>query len=223
MRWIDRGPEPAGVAGYANQFTPGWVDYFQRQIGSRPTDSYWREFRSALRDRSAGNCWYCERRCASASPPSLLGETVDHFQPLHRFPELAYEWSNWIFSCYRCNVENKQDKWPAGGYVNPCAPSSAESPEQYLDYDIVSGNVIPQSGLSDDARRKALNTIDNLGLNKLDVRFYRLDQTREFVLDLQKFPMADRQAFIDFYASQPIEYAGIIGMVVSQMKQAGEA
>ena len=25
MRWVDRGPEPGGVAEYARQFTPGWI------------------------------------------------------------------------------------------------------------------------------------------------------------------------------------------------------
>ncbi|MCE2499800.1 MAG: hypothetical protein J4G13_02930 [Dehalococcoidia bacterium] len=66
MRWIDRGPEPDGVAGYARQFTPGWVDYFQGGIGGRPTDSYWREFREVLGSRSGNICWYCERRCQQA-------------------------------------------------------------------------------------------------------------------------------------------------------------
>ena len=63
MRWIDRGPEPDGVAGYARQFTPGWVDYFRHGIGGRPTDSYWGEFRATLGSRSDNICWYCERRC----------------------------------------------------------------------------------------------------------------------------------------------------------------
>ena len=218
MRWIDRGAEPDEGAGYARQFTNGGIAYYRHQTGSHPTDSYWSAFRSMLGSRSDGNCWYCERRCEPASPPSRFRESVDHFQPLHRFPELAYEWSNWIFSCQRCNGDYKQDKWPANGYVNPSAAHTAERPEQYFDYDILSGNVIPRPGLSDDARQKALNTIDDLGLNERILLLHRWDYTREVISNLQKFSMADRQAFL----SQPIEYAGIIGMVVSQMQQAGE-
>ena len=62
MRWIDRGPEPPGVDGYARQFTQGWVNYFGDNVGGRPTDSYWREFRAELGSRSANICWYCERQ-----------------------------------------------------------------------------------------------------------------------------------------------------------------
>ena len=223
MRWIDRGAEPDEVAGYARQFTNGWIAWQRSRTGSRPADSYWSEFRFELGSRSNGNCWYCERRCEPASSPSRFRESVDHFQPLHRFPELAYEWSNWIFSCQRCNGDYKQDKWPSTGYVNPSAARAAERPEQYFDYDILSGNVIPRPGLSDDDRQKALKTIDDLGLNERVFLLHRWDYTREVISNLQKFSMADRQAFIDFYTSQPIEYAGIIGMVVAQMKPAGEA
>lgn len=222
MRWIDRGPEPDGVAGYARQFTPDWVAYFRHQAGGRPTDSYWRQFLTLLGQCSAGICWYCERQCEPASSARPLAATVDHFRPRHRFPELAYEWSNWIFSCRRCNVENKQGKWPDAGYVDPCAADEPERPEHYFDYDLDTGYIIPHTGLSGNSRRKALDTIDDLGLNKLDVRFYRLDWTRSFINNLRLFPMTERQAFADLYAGQPIEYAGITAMVISRLQQCGE-
>ena len=152
MRWIDRGPEPDGVAGYARQFTPGWVAYFRHNTGGRPTDSYWRQYRADLGHLSNGNCWYCERRCALAPPAEApLAATVDHFKPLRRFPELAYAWSNWIFSCQRCNGENKQDKWPAAGYVDPAAADESDSPERYFDYDLDSGHIVPRTDLSEES------------------------------------------------------------------------
>ena len=223
MRRIDRGPEPDGVAGYARQFTPGWVAYFRHHTGGRPTDSYWQEFRTLLGRSSAGVCWYCERRCAPASAAEdPLAETVDHFKPLRRFPELAYEWSNWIFSCQRCNGENKQDKWPAAGYVDPAAADESDSPERYFDYDLASGHIVPRADLSEKARRRASDTINDLGLNKMDVRFYRLEWTRRIVADLRQFPIAERRAFAEFYLEQPIEYAGVTGMAIAQLRQAGE-
>ena len=108
LRWIDRGPEPSRVEVYAREYTQGWVSYFQDGVGSRPADSFWREFRSELGERSVGMCWYCERRCDSAAEVGDRASTLDHFRPLSRFPYLAYEWSNWVFSCRRCNVDNKQ-------------------------------------------------------------------------------------------------------------------
>lgn len=222
MRQIDRGPEPDGVAGYARQFTPGWVDHFRHHTGGRPTDSYWRRYRAYLGLRSNGNCWYCERRCAPASAPDSLAETVDHFKPLHRFPELAYEWSNWIFSCQRCNGENKQDKWPAAGYVDPATADESDSPERYFDYELDSGHIIPRKDLSERARRRASDTIDDLGLNKQDVQQHRLAWTRHIVADLRRFPIAELQAFAEFYLEQPYEYAGVTGMVIAQLLQSGE-
>ena len=217
MRWIDRGPEPDGVAGYARQFAPGWVDYFRHQRGGRPTDSYWREFRAALGARSGGLCWYCERRCQSTSEVGGHSATVDHFRPLSRFPELAYEWTNWVFSCYRCNSENKQNKWPALGYVDPGAGDERERPERYFDYDALTGEIVPHPSLAGDDKRKAEGTIADLGLNNIDVLFYRLDWTRRFAADLRMLPAEARADFVGYALEQGIEFVGATGMVAAQM------
>ena len=82
MRSVDRGPEPAGVAGYAGQFTQGWVNHFVHGSGGRPTDAYWGQFRPELRLRFSAKCGYCERRCDPATDAEDLPETVDHFRPL---------------------------------------------------------------------------------------------------------------------------------------------
>ena len=219
MRWVDRGPEPNGVAGYARQFTQGWVDYFQNATGGRPTDHYWGEFRPHLGNRTNSICWYCERECNDAT--GGRSPTVDHFRPLSRFPQLAYEWSNWIFSCQRCNSDYKQDKWPNTGYVDPCADNVTERPDQYFDYDSDTGEIVPKFGLPGTARRRALDTINDLGLNELDVMYYRIDWTRRFISDLLLLPPIDRQAFIASLAEQPIEYAGVTRMVVDQLRRDG--
>ena len=222
MRWIDRGPEPPGVGGYARQYTPGWVDYFRHDRGGRPTDSFWREFRPALGNRSANICWYCERRCEPASETGGRSASVDHFRPLSRFPELAYAWPNWVFSCRRCNGENKQDKWPPLGYVDPCASDEQERPEKHFDYDVLTGDIVPHPALRGDAKRKAEGTINDLGLNEIDVRFYRINWSRQFLDDLRLLPADDRQAFVEFWTGQPHEFAGSTSMAVAQLRAAGE-
>ena len=220
MRWVDRGPEPHGVAGYAMQFTPGWVDYFQNGVGERPTDSYWREFRPMLGSRTNNICWYCERQCQADAESGGRAPTVDHFRPISRFPHLAYDWFNWVFSCQRCNYQ-KNNSWPESGYVDPCAAAVAERPEQYFDYDADTGEIVPKHGLSVTARRKAWDTIDNLGLNQVDVRFYRIGWTRQFITDLLEFPASEQPAFISEFVENPVEYAGVTGMVVAQLRRDG--
>ena len=218
MRWIDRGPEPGGVQGYARQYTQGWVEYFRDRIGERPSDSYWREFRELLGSRSRKICWYCERLCQWDADEAGRVPTVDHFRPLSRYPELAYHWSNWIFSCRRCNGENKGDKWPASGYVDPSAADERERPERHFDYDAETGEIIPMPGLSSEARERALRTIDDLGLNKLDVRFYRLDWTRRFIADWRALPTSDRVAFAEFSTRTGFEFVGATSTVVRRLR-----
>ena len=218
MRWIDRGPQPGGVHGYARQYTQGWVEYFRDRVGERPNDSYWREFRESLSSLSGSTCWYCERLCQRDADEAGRAPTVDHFRPLSRYPELAYQWSNWIFSCRRCNGENKQDKWPASGYVDPSAADDRERPERHFDYDADTGEIIPRAGLSSEARERALRTIDDLGLNKVDVRFYRLEWTRRFIADWQALPNFDRPAFAEFSTRTGLEFVGATSMVVQQLR-----
>ena len=220
MRWVNRGPEPAGVDGYARDFTQGWIDYFQNTIGERPTDSNWREFRPLLGIRTNDTCWYCERRCYANAEHGGRTPTVDHFRPISRFPELAYEWSNWIFSCQRCNGENKRDGWPATGYVDPCALDVSERPELYFDFDADTGEIAPKTDLAGAARDKAYNTIRDLGLNQLDVMFYRRIWTLKFISDVLELPVSERQAFIEFMTGE-VPYAGTTRIVVDQLRQDG--
>ena len=218
MQWIDRGPEPDGVRDYERRFTQGWVRYFQDRVGDRPTDSRWREFRGLLGSRSGNVCWYCERRCLLETEDGGKAPTVDHFRPVSRFPELTYRWSNWIFSCRRCNGDYKGDKWPALGYVDPSECYAWSRPDQYFDYDASTGEIIPKSGLPTEARMRALQTIEEFGLNKLDVRFYRLDWTRRFVEDWGTLSIGDRLAFAQYATRTGVEFAGATLMVIRQLQ-----
>lgn len=64
-----------------------------------------------------GLCGYCERRChrpPRGEKPSLPEHnTVDHFKPYSRFPDLTYSWENLVYACLRCN-KVKNDQFPAG-------------------------------------------------------------------------------------------------------------
>lgn len=240
MRWVDRGPEPDEVAEYARQYTQGWVDYYQNRIdglpiSDEPRDSYWQRFRSMLSSRANNNCWYCERQCLAVGG---WAPTVDHFRPRSRYPQLTYVWSNWIFSCRRCNVDNKQDKWPESGYVDPCAVDITERPERYFDYDPATGRIELKG-----SHQKAEDTISDLGLNKPDILNPRFNSIRQFIMEfleeLEGYNTADRQDFIaDFLAlttamqidylvfsaeskGQTLEYTGLKATVAVKLLQDG--
>jgi uncharacterized protein (TIGR02646 family) len=157
MHWVDRGPEPDGVRQVRAGYTRGWVDYYRNGMGTKPSDFYWRSFHGDLADAFFYLCAYCEAICK--------GE-VDHFRPKSKFSEPVYQWSNWVLTCHDCN-NLKGEKWPSGGYVNPCAKTSQARPENFFDFDTHTGMITPKADLSPVRRKKAIQTIKDLHLNAL--------------------------------------------------------
>ena len=98
-------------------------------------------------------------------------------QPRNKFPQLVYEWTNWVYCCKRCNDE-KAGKWPNSGFVDPCADTVSERPERYLDIDVVTGEIIANAALDRNSKIKAQNTIEYIGLNASDLRESRYSRFR---------------------------------------------
>ena len=219
MRWVERGPEPAGVAYYSREYTQLWVRFFREGIGGRPREhDYWRLFTRDLRERFSNKCGYCERQCEQVGD---LSPSVDHFRPLNSFPELAYEWDNWIFSCQRCN-NDKANKWLEPGYVDPCALDMAERPEEYFDYIPRTAEIVPKSGLTPEAHLKAERTIDDLGLNKIDLLASRFDHISEFIEELYSQSSDSKKAtVVSAYMEPSQRHVGVVRMMVWQLRQAG--
>ena len=183
MHRVDRGPEPSGLSGIRVRYTPRWIDFYETGIGNQPTDSRWRDFREDLGRRFFTNCGYCERNCR--------GE-VDHFRPKSRFPASVYEWSNWIFACHECN-HAKGDKWPAEGYVDPCAVSESDRPENYFTFNTRNGAVTPLRGLDADRFEKAQQMIVDLKLNDLHHMVGRLVRLRMLAAGIPDDPGEETQ------------------------------
>lgn len=159
MHWVDRGPEPHRLEDVRTKYTTGWVSHYRGDGEEMPSDSLWARFRDELSSRFHGICGYCEEEVDQSQA------SVDHFRPKSKFPELVYEWSNWVFACRDCNNE-KEDKWPLNGYVDPCACLMSERPENYFDFDTYTGEILPKLGLSPERRSKAWVMIKDIGLNK---------------------------------------------------------
>ena len=49
MHWVDRGPEPEGLAQIRRRYTSRWIQHYAHGVGSKPTDSHWRRFTSDLK------------------------------------------------------------------------------------------------------------------------------------------------------------------------------
>lgn len=156
MHWVDRGSEPSRLAEVRRKHTDRWVSHYRDNIGERPPRPRLKNLRIRLRRRFHDICGYCEEEDTPG--------TLDHFKPKSKFPELVYEWSNWVFACRGCN-NFKGCKWPDGGYVDPCACLMSERPENFFDFDLDTGSIIPLSLLSEERHSKSWNTIEDIGLN----------------------------------------------------------
>ena len=125
------------------------------------------------------------------------------------YPELTYDWANWVFSCFQCNVVNKQDKWPLGGYVDPCAADIKERPERFFGYDAKTGEVVPKPGLTKSEYDKAYRTITDLGLNSINVRWDRAKQIDRTQSVLMEWPLAEWDDLIEQLCDPSLEFSGI--------------
>ena len=173
MHWVDRGLEPPGLDRTRKTLTPGWVAHYRDNTEEKPSDECWRDFLHELRSLFHSNCGYCEEYEEPGG--------VDHFRPKSRFPERVYTWSNWIFACNKCNVKNKQDKWPSSGYVDPCPCSCEDRPENFFDFDLYTGEIVARSGLTEQQHRMAWQMIDDLSLNDMG----HMNNRRGRILELQ--------------------------------------
>jgi uncharacterized protein (TIGR02646 family) len=186
MHWVDRGPEPGRIQSVRSRYTPRWVAHYRNQTVPKPSDSRWRDFLNDLSPVFFGLCGYCEEPCR--------GE-VDHFRPKSKFPELVYQWSNWVFACHSCNSV-KKEKWPPGGFIDPCARSRSARPENLFDFDVRTGAVKPKDGLSPAQRKKAMQTRDALDLNAA----HHLKARSAWIRALERNLSADDSSATEFLA-----------------------
>lgn len=179
MHFVSRGPEPSGLKPIRLRFTQAWIDYYKNGIGNRPTDKRWRDFVDELRIRFNGCCGYCEMCCH--------GE-VDHYRLVNKFPQLVYEWDNWVFSCHDCN-HSKWAHWPPSGFLDPCSTNTfCDGPHCFI-FDLKTGEVLPCPKLSPANRKRAQATINILRLNlsfRLKVRLEHI-RSLETLINLAEY------------------------------------
>lgn len=170
----------------------------------KPTfdDGTWKAYKAHFADAQHGRCGFCE----SEVLPTETGD-VEHFRPKGEISELieegreprkwasnvegrrlrtisewgywwlAYEWTNWLFACSRCNSGWKRTLFPVaedprqlppveGQTETPLLldPFGAEEPGNHLAFDAL-GQISPVAG-----SRTGAETIRVLGLTRESLR-----------------------------------------------------
>jgi hypothetical protein len=162
---------------------------WREKTNTAPRRSAFRTIRATLESMCVGvrRCAYCE---------DSLADEVEHNYPKNLFPDLTFQWSNYLFACGPCNAP-KSNKYgvlrgaiveevvrrrnapivppPEGtaGLINP----RVEEPLAYLELDLggvaadgtelrPTFELLPAANLQPDSAARARYTISTLGLNR---------------------------------------------------------
>lgn len=134
-----------------------------------------KDIQSVLFASSHHKCAFCE--CIPGESGNI---EVEHFEPKSLYPDLAFEWDNFLPSCRKCNEAKSDFDTRSIPIINP----TAEDPEEFLTYSFLRITPLTGSGQED----KAQQTIDvcNLNCDRLyKVRAALMKSITEYIDDLK--------------------------------------
>ena len=184
MHSVERSSEPEFMANLQIAHT-GWGDISpsNRQL-----------IRNELTQDFRGLCAYCEQLCESITTDHRgTEESVDHFRPREKFASLWLDWLNLTYSCRRCN-QAKGNRWPTlcdsmnqsladldtrytpvSEYVNPNVVVRQKVAEEFFDFNVETGEIIPNAQIDHMEWSMACRTIADLDLNDSGLGMYALN------------------------------------------------
>lgn len=155
--------------------------------------AYWNRAASDLYSEYSGICAY-------TSMHMVYAETIDHFRPKSKYPELAYEWDNLRLCRGRVNVSK-------GDSEHVLDPFEVEN--TWFKLELPSCLIKAAPGLPHDIKVKVNNTLNTLRLNSDD----SLVQERCNILiayarnDISQAFLAERYPFLAFQ----VDHQGLQG------------
>lgn len=127
MHFVDKTavPPPALLKKLAEKEIPKWLAYYRRER-SKPKKFWTKEkIRFRLAERVfKQNCGYCGMATdvkTGRKGKKLYTGQVDHYHPVSKVPEKAYDWDNYIWSCPDCNLCKGLYYDPRCMILNPCS------------------------------------------------------------------------------------------------------
>lgn len=123
------------------------------RLWSLQGNNAFREVRALLEEMASGRerCVYCE---------DSEGIAIEHFWPKSRYPQRAFDWSNYLLACTRCNSNYKRDQFPLAADGGPLLINPVD--EDPLDHLLLS----PTTGKLTPASPKGQPSIDVFGLDR---------------------------------------------------------
>jgi uncharacterized protein (TIGR02646 family) len=144
------------------------VKFAQPPLNAGKLPPYWRKIQKDLWNAYRGTCAYL---CIYFEWPSGTS-SIDHFIAKSRNAGVAYEWSNYRLSSLGMNRNKNR-------FDDILDPFEIKSDTFLLN--LASGEIKPNPDLACDARSKAVETIDRLGLNDPECMKMRADHYTDFL------------------------------------------
>ena len=98
----------------------------------------------------------------------------------------------------------------------------SERPERYFDYDIETHEIVPRDEIHGEQRRRAWETIEDLDLNRLNVRLDRSRLVSRIIDGVRRSPAGARDELADHFASELSQFLGSTRMALAQLRDAGD-
>lgn len=141
--------------------------------------------REFMKNESEGKCPYCEIDIKNDF------SEIEHIRPKDKFPHLLLQYDNLICTCREANrCGNKKGNSWNEKFINPVT----ENPDDFFEYDIKTGEIIPKENEISENVEKAEYTIDILNLNQLELMQVRkkliiqMYSMREYLEIFSDFP-----------------------------------
>lgn len=173
------------------------------------------EVKTSLKKMFKKKCAFCESRITHVD----YGQ-IEHFKPKSKYPDLCFEWTNFLLSCSICNGKsNKGDKFPLenenGPFINPVD----ENPVDFFKFEY---DAITKSFLIFPKNDRAKTTIKELGLNRDDLvenrtlELSKIINMLDLVLDKNQDGILEK--FIHLF-SEKDQYYAFIKAIIEKSKQ----
>ena len=165
MLKVNKDEEPDFLLEYKRKYSPkSWADYNKDGIRSKIKENI-------LVLEQEEYCPYCEKRIYDDEGH------IEHIKPRDLYPKEFESYNNLIVSC---DEKNSCGKYKRNNYSNNLINPVIDDPDEYFDYNIASGEIIPKN--NDESSKeyiRAIYTIETLNLN-----CYELKEARKALIDI---------------------------------------
>ena len=191
MLKVNKEQEPDFLLEYKKKYSPkSWADYNKDNIRSKIKENI-------LVLEQEEYCPYCEKRIYDNEGH------IEHVKPRDLYPKEFQNYNNLMISC---DEKNSCGKYKGNKYDNNFINPIVDNPEDYFDYNIASGEIVPKNNdANSNEYVRAKYTIDTLNLNS-----YELKNARMNLVDMLSVYTGENKEYIQYFLDSRHEFKSLI-------------